>query len=210
VLCIPASGKYIRVFGLRFWNKLYLKIPVDELVLTGHGLGAVLCYLVALDLMDGSGTVSGIQLPLKLVLFGCPRVGSSSLVHRWCTIVADRIFRGFPVSKFSTKGHNDGQACIHLTDFANAFIPSQVYRHFHPTPWAIGTSPKRCYIPLSAVSTTYLPPSPSTRHFRLKQMTLTHRMSSIRAAVTCTTTVGTYNDGYYCPSRTSQHKKVDG
>ena len=106
---------------------------VDELCLTGHSLGAVMCYLLALDLMSGSGGVSETQLPLKLALFGSPRIGNSALALRWQTIVADRIIRGLPVSEFSVKGYNDGQSYIYSFVTGMLITSSCCRRTFNPT-----------------------------------------------------------------------------
>jgi len=93
---------------------------VDEVVLTGHSLGSAMCYLLALDIMGGDewkpGSESITKLPLKLVVFGSPRVGNSALVQQWRTIVADRISRGFRVIEYSVRGYNDGQRHKSLSD----------------------------------------------------------------------------------------------
>ena len=87
---------------------------VHRIIFTGHSLGAVMCYLMALDVVKGcrAGGVSSI-LPsscraLTIAVFGCPRSGDLTLVRYWREVIADRIGHNLAIQEYSVKGYNDG------------------------------------------------------------------------------------------------------
>ena len=78
---------------------------VDEVVLTGHSLGAAMCYLFALYILDAQDATHLTPLPiprLKLALFGCPRTGNLALAEHWREVSSS-------VTEHSVRGYNDGE-----------------------------------------------------------------------------------------------------
>ncbi len=94
---------------------------VHEVVFTGHSLGAVMCYLFALDAMeetragDASPILSLTSMVLTIAVFGCPRAGNLALVQHWRDVVEDCVKHGFTIRDYSVKGFNDGQIDLHFT-----------------------------------------------------------------------------------------------
>jgi len=94
---------------------------VHEIVFTGHSLGAVMCYLMALEAMeknlavDASPILSLTPKVLTIAVFGCPRAGNLALVQHWRGVVEDCVNRGFTIREYSVKGFNDGQIDLYLT-----------------------------------------------------------------------------------------------
>lgn len=94
---------------------------VHEIIFTGHSLGAVMCYLMALEAMeenlagDASPILSLNSMVLKIAVFGCPRAGNLALVQHWWGVLADCGKRGFTIREYSVKGFNDGQVDLYLT-----------------------------------------------------------------------------------------------
>jgi Lipase (class 3) len=96
-------------------DKALTQYNIEEIICTGHSMGAVMCYLLALDIM-GADTAEGasqsrhpITLPLKLALFGSPRVGNQALAELWRRLVANRNAHGLSVKEYSVMCYNDGQ-----------------------------------------------------------------------------------------------------
>jgi len=95
--------------------KLY---NVHEIIFTGHSLGAVMCYLMALEAMEDSDTSPILSLASKVLMiavFGCPRAGNLALVQHWRGVVKNCVNRGFTIKEYSVKGFNDGQIDLYLT-----------------------------------------------------------------------------------------------
>lgn len=105
----------VRARALGVLVEVLPKRDIEGVICTGHSLGAVMCYLFALDVMGGSTTeitshdCPAISLPLKLALFGSPRVGNQALRDHWRRVVAERNASGLSVQEYSVKGYNDGQ-----------------------------------------------------------------------------------------------------
>ena len=83
---------------------------VEEVVLTGHSMGCVLCYLLALDLMAEFGRVIPAGVAINLTVFGSPRFGNDSLAKYWRSCLARHRsrFGGASFREYSVKGYNDG------------------------------------------------------------------------------------------------------
>ena len=96
-------------------DKAVSKYAVEEIVSTGHSMGAVMCHLFALDVMevdtaeDSFQTRPSITVPLKLALFGSPRLGNQALQEHWRRVVATHNARGQSVKEYSVRCYNDGQ-----------------------------------------------------------------------------------------------------
>jgi len=94
---------------------------VHEIIFTGHSLGAVMCYLMALEVMketragDTSPIPSLTSMVLTIAVFGCPRVGNLALVQHWRDVVEDCVNRGFTIREYSVKGFHDGQIDLYFT-----------------------------------------------------------------------------------------------
>jgi hypothetical protein len=78
---------------------------ISEIVITAHSLGAAMCYLFAMDLIDTTRPIVPQTIPLKLVVFGSPRIGNDALAQHWHTVVEGR--RSFV--QCSIRGYNDGK-----------------------------------------------------------------------------------------------------
>jgi len=96
-------------------DKALTQYDVEEVVCTGHSMGAVMCHLFALDII-GADTAEDtphsrppITLPLKLALFGSPRLGNQAFAEHWRRVVAERNASGQPVKEYSVMCYNDGQ-----------------------------------------------------------------------------------------------------
>lgn len=90
--------------------------PVAEVVSVGHGMGAALCYLLGLDLVDQNSVY--VELPPNLrftvAAFGSPRVGNAALYDQW-----QRLKEGYSAAhapdslrEFSVRAANDGIAAV--------------------------------------------------------------------------------------------------
>ena len=94
---------------------------VHEIIFTGHSLGAVMCYLMALEVMEKNLTkdappiVSLTSKILTIAVFGCPRAGNLALVQYWRRVVKDYVSHAFTIKEYSVKGFNDGQIDLYLT-----------------------------------------------------------------------------------------------
>jgi len=93
--------------------------PDAKLVITGHSLGAVMCYLFCLDILlaghgherNDFGKLYGVQI--VLAAFGSPRAGDDSMVElfRRATSEYEQKFENYggeAVKEFSVKGYRDG------------------------------------------------------------------------------------------------------
>ena len=104
----------VRSSALGDLAKALPKYDVKEIVCTGHSMGAVMCYMFALDIM---GDMTGAKppneyptsFPLKLALFGSPRLGNQAFMEHWQRVVASHNDNGQSVKCYSVKGYNDGQ-----------------------------------------------------------------------------------------------------
>jgi hypothetical protein len=88
---------------------------VHRIIFTGHSLGAVMCYLMALDVVERSqvaGDASPVLPPsctaLSIAVFGCPRAGNLALVQYWRKVIADCTGHNLAIQEYSVKGYNDG------------------------------------------------------------------------------------------------------
>ncbi len=109
----------IRATALSALSEALRRHNVHEIIFTGHSLGAVMCYLMALEAMeeivagDASPVLSLTSMVLTIVVFGCPRAGNLALVQHWRGVVEDCVNHGFTIREYSVKGFNDGQIdCI--------------------------------------------------------------------------------------------------
>lgn len=89
------------------------RFEVEEIVLTGHSMGGVLCYLLALDLLvpeAGASPSLTNSTRLRIVAFGSPRWANGDMARYWtdtvCTYRAEH--GGDSLLEFSVKGLNDG------------------------------------------------------------------------------------------------------
>jgi len=119
----------VRSHTLGELSKALTQYDIQEIVCTGHSMGAVMCYLFALDVIaqDTTGDTSHNRpRALKLAVFGSPRVGNQALADHWRHIVAGHNTHGFLVKDYSVKGYNDG---------VPALPPYQLgFRHLSQTP----------------------------------------------------------------------------
>lgn len=116
----------LRAIALKQLAKAQLDCEVEEIVFTGHSLGAVMCCLLALDVMTDDFKAESIPrsstpLPLKLVLFGSPRFGNPALAQYWeHTVSSYQRRHGEPsVNEYSIRGFNDGQILPFITSLAH-------------------------------------------------------------------------------------------
>lgn len=122
-----------RSLVLEAMSRALSEYAVEEIVFTGHSLGAVMCYLLALDVMMNqenhpSSSFLPTSLRLKLAVFGSPRIGNRALSLHWRNIVAAyRTRHGeASVSEYSVKTFNDGVPALPLQSLG--------YRHFSRAP----------------------------------------------------------------------------
>ncbi|KAI0068349.1 alpha/beta-hydrolase [Artomyces pyxidatus] len=85
------------------------KHDVGEVVLVGHSMGAVLCYLLGLELIT-SDEIMPRGLPLKIATYGSPRAGDAALCNLWNeSVAAYQTQHGMDsVKEYSIKAYNDG------------------------------------------------------------------------------------------------------
>ncbi len=94
---------------------------VHKIIFTGHSLGAVMCYLMALEAMKknitggASPILSLTSMVFTIAVFGCPRAGNLALVQHWRDVVDDYVNHGFTIREYSVKGFNDGQIDLYRT-----------------------------------------------------------------------------------------------
>jgi predicted alpha/beta-fold hydrolase len=74
----------VRSSALEAMSKGFREYDVEEIAFTGHSLGAAMCYLLALEIMTDredlpSSPFLPTSLPLKLAVFGSPRIGNLAL-----------------------------------------------------------------------------------------------------------------------------------
>ena len=110
--CTVHAGFWKMYMGIRdlvlgCLKSALLHHEVDELVLTGHSLGGVMCYLFGLSILgaeDPSVKFEPSSLPrLKLAVFGCPRIGNLALAELWREFASR-----YAVVEYSVKAYNDG------------------------------------------------------------------------------------------------------
>jgi hypothetical protein len=109
--------KWAIMEGLKDGLEKHANVPKPEIVLTGHSLGASLCYLLLLDLLDEG---CPFKLPfsnmkgLRIVVFGAPRTGNRVLVDYFHSLVysARMKYGQNYVQEHSVKGFNDGMFII--------------------------------------------------------------------------------------------------
>ncbi|KAG6835208.1 hypothetical protein H0H93_003698 [Arthromyces matolae] len=121
--------------ALAVLTKALNEYEVDRIVFTGHSMGAAMCYLMLLNILDRN--IEGLaSKPITVATFGCPRVGNLVLVQRWREIIANHVGHDNAISEYAVKGYNDGVPSIppqflgyHL--FANSpfyFVDGCLYR----------------------------------------------------------------------------------
>ena len=83
---------------------------VNELVVTGHSMGGALSYLLLLELVSSNNTVVPTSVCIKLVAFGAPRVGDTSLGNYWQELWREYRNRNGAdaFTEYSVKAYNDG------------------------------------------------------------------------------------------------------
>ncbi|KLO06925.1 alpha/beta-hydrolase [Schizopora paradoxa] len=112
--------------------------PTADLVLTGHSLGAAMCYLLAMDVLLGSGELGfGVNdkganeggRKITLAAFGCPRIGDSGLVKVFVDAVAQyrKKYGENSFEEYSIKAFDDGAHCLPQHGFG--------YRHICQSPF---------------------------------------------------------------------------
>jgi predicted lipase len=106
----------VRSSALEAMSKGFREYAVEEIVFTGHSLGAALCYLLALDIMTNrehlpSSPFLPTSLPLKLAVFGSPRIGNLALSLHLRNVITSYCtrHREASVNEYSVKAFNDGQ-----------------------------------------------------------------------------------------------------
>jgi Lipase (class 3) len=111
----------VRSLALEAMSKAFREYDaVEEIVFTGHSLGAVMCYLLALHIMmnqaadnpSSSESFLPTSLPLKLAVFGSPRLGNRALSLHWQNTVTR--YGEASVNEYSVKAFNDGQISFHF------------------------------------------------------------------------------------------------
>ena len=162
----------VRSLALEALAKALREHAVDEIVLTGHSLGAVMCYLFTLEIITGDGEDRPASsrlythLPLKLAVFGCPRFGNLALSEHWQNMVAVYCTReGKPsVSEYSVKALNDGQA-LHrlLLNVLSSLFNPQEFPLFLPNVSVIAILQETLSTSLMGVSIVFLRPFLSTQ-----------------------------------------------
>jgi hypothetical protein len=91
---------------------------VKQLIFTGHSLGSAICYLLALDTLEGQPEPETLSLLLsdliamKIAVIGCPRIGNAALADYWHTLCANRRECGLVIEEYSVKGYNDGSLTV--------------------------------------------------------------------------------------------------
>ncbi|KAG8922085.1 hypothetical protein FRC02_012153 [Tulasnella sp. 418] len=133
---------------------------VSELVITGHSMGSVMCYLLLLELIEPSTTeqyiTPGIQI--KLAVFGSPRAGNPILARCWRNRVKQHKekYGDDSLMEWSVKGYNDGVPALPSTMMGYMhFTESPLYLH-HGRLYHIPSSESEHSI------FTVTPPTPST------------------------------------------------
>ncbi|KAJ7269627.1 Alpha/Beta hydrolase protein [Mycena rebaudengoi] len=120
--------KGIKAFALSGIRKGLDEHDVSELVITGHSMGATVSQLLLLDILRDPDLISTGSLPLRLVVFGAPRVGTKDLRDYWQMLLnKHREQHGeSSLSEYSVKTYNDGVPSLPPRAFG--------YRHFAQTP----------------------------------------------------------------------------
>ncbi|CAK5262074.1 unnamed protein product [Mycena citricolor] len=102
---------------------------VEEVVVTGHSMGAAVSQLLLVDLLRDESLVPIGSIPIRVVVFGGPRSGTRSLVKFWVELVSERRKKHGPDSivEYAVKMYNDGVPSLPPLAFG--------YRHFAQTPY---------------------------------------------------------------------------
>lgn len=146
------------------------KFTVEEIVLTGHSMGGVLCYLLVLDMIGArQGTVFKLasSTALRIVAFGSPRWANEAMAQYWNdTARAYRAEHGEDsLREYSVKGLNDGESSLDLDGsliYSSTLNANQVYRRSLRRTWDIGMSVRTLFTSHEDICTEYRRPSAST------------------------------------------------
>ncbi|CAK5282831.1 unnamed protein product, partial [Mycena citricolor] len=111
---------------------------VEEVVVTGHSMGAALSQLFLVDLLRDESLAPIGRIPIRLVGFGSPRSGTHTLVGFWNALVSERRGRHGRESivEYAVKIYNDGipalpPLALGYRHFARApyyFVQGRLYR----------------------------------------------------------------------------------
>lgn len=101
---------------------------VEEIVICGHSMGGVMCYLLAIDLLSSNFPLSSLLpsppaetsskpfMKLQLAVFGCPRIGNEALVAYWQDLVskAPSLHKDLDltIEEHSVRAYNDGATSL--------------------------------------------------------------------------------------------------
>ncbi|TRM62225.1 Alpha/Beta hydrolase protein [Schizophyllum amplum] len=101
---------------------------VNELVVTGHSMGGVVCHLLLLDLLADESLLP-VDVKLKICAFGSPRPGDAELARYWKELVKTRrLMHGEDsFTEYLVKAYNDGVPALPPLAFG--------FRHFTETPF---------------------------------------------------------------------------
>jgi Lipase (class 3) len=134
---------------------------IQEVVLTGHSMGSIMCYLLALDLMAGEDKDVGIPrgFTLTTTTFGSPRLGDQGFATYWRSSISKyrSCFGDDSFREYSVKGYNDG---VHNSPLCFVTRDQYFTRRAYFTSLLLGLStpypislilPPRPIIPYSAV-----------------------------------------------------------
>ncbi|KAI0322723.1 Alpha/Beta hydrolase protein [Amylostereum chailletii] len=151
--------KGIRPFVLESLKSAQTEYDVDELVLTGHSMGATLSYLIAMEVLTTDNIIPD-GMRIKIAAFGPPRAGDEALADYWNELVAAyRAKHGEDaLCDWTVKGYNDGVPAIPPTYLG--------YRHFCRAPLYFchgklyHVPPSESEHALFDVASTSIPPDP--------------------------------------------------
>ncbi|KAJ7051146.1 Alpha/Beta hydrolase protein [Mycena amicta] len=104
---------------------------IAEVVVTGHSMGAAVSQLFVLDVLRGLLPLG--DIPLRVVGFGGPRVGTEGLVRFWHELVDERRKRygEDAFSEYAVKRHNDGVPALPPKAFGYRHFVERPYYHEH-------------------------------------------------------------------------------
>lgn len=115
---------------------------IQELVITGHSMGAAVSYILLLDQILVSNDLIPADLPIKLVAFGAPRPGDANLSMYYQELIgAYRRKNGDDAfSEYLVKAYNDGKLNTHILFDGNIHVHSKLPRSPRPSPALLGIS----------------------------------------------------------------------
>ena len=136
------TGFYDMYEGLRSGIKGALKraiekySDVEELIVTGHSLGAAMSYLWCLDMLqnpEDEPVKSGMKI--TIAVFGCPRLANGALVKYWRRLVEEYRERhgAASLTELSVRTWNDGMCSVgglSCVDSLTGTVITQVSRVF--------------------------------------------------------------------------------